>query len=364
MIAPVCPSQDAPCVAPPTFASRLDAGSNNIYLLRLLGAVVVLAVHSFVLTGVPELEPSRALFAGTTESSSLAVGMFFIFSGFLVARSALRSRSGDYFRARVRRLYPALIVLLLLQTFVLGPAMTTMSYPAYLAHPDTWRALLRGLLLSPPLGLPGLFPDNPVPLAVNGSLWTLRFEAAFWVMLAVLAPLGWLGRRGALALFMLSAATVLPASALGLKAHVITTDLTEFLGGAALFAWRASIPHRPSLAALAAVLLVAGCYTPVGPLVICLTLPYLVLYLGLTPPVLRLPDDISYGTYRYAFPIQQTLVALIGASLGPWRLTALALPPTLLCAILSRRFDERPTLRRRRADRHSPAEPLLQAERA
>ena len=62
----------------------------------------------------------------------------------------------------------------------------------------------------------------------------------------------------------------------------------------------------------------------------------------------HLPDYISYGAYLYAFPIQQTLVALLDRSLGPWSLTALSLPPTIICGILSRRLIERPTQRRRR----------------
>ena len=345
-------TRNATPAAPPTFASRLEGGPNNIDLLRLAGAVGVLFVHSFVLTGVPDAEPSAALFGHATELGALAVGMFFVCSGFLVARSALRSRLREFVRARVLRLYPALVVVLVLQALVLGPALTEHGARAYLADPETWRALGRGLLLSPPLGLPGVFPDNPVPLAVNGSLWTLRFEAVAWAMLAVMAPLGLLGRRGTLALFALCAATVLQAATYGLTLLAIASDLTDFLAGAAMFAWRGAIPHRAWLAALAAALLLAGCYTAAAPLVICLTLPYLTLYLGFTRPLVRLPDDVSYGAYLYAFPIQQTLVALIGPAISPaispWALTALALPPTLACAILSRRLVERPTQRRRR----------------
>ena len=332
-----------------SFATRLESGGNNIDLLRLSGAVVVLFVHSFVLTGVPGDEPTAILFGHGTDLGTLVVGMFFVFSGFLVTRSALRLRFPDYARARVLRLYPALVMLLLLQTFALGAAMTTLPPRAYIADFETWRALLSGLLLSPPLGLPGLFPDTPVPFAVNGSLWTLRFEAAFWAMLAVLAPLGLLGRRGTLLLFALATAGVLPAAGQGLKAMTIASYLADFLAGAALYAWRDAIPHRPALATLAAFLLFVGCWTPAAPLAICLTLPYCVMYLGLTRPVLRLPDDISYGAYLYAFPIQQTLVALLDRSLGPWSLTVFSLPPTIICGILSRRLIEHSTQRHHRA---------------
>jgi peptidoglycan/LPS O-acetylase OafA/YrhL len=45
--------------------------------------------------------------------------------------------------------------------------------------------------------------------------------------------------------------------------------------------------------------------------------------------------DFSYGTYLYAFPIQQLIVHGIGHSLPAGELFMLATPPTLLCAVLS-----------------------------
>ncbi|MDT7951234.1 MAG: hypothetical protein RQ966_06985, partial [Acetobacteraceae bacterium] len=281
-------------------AARLESGPNNIDLLRLLGAIAVLAVHSFVLTGAATAEPSAVLFGHRADLSSLAVGMFFVFSRFLVTRSALHASFSDYVRARAARIYPGLMAVLLLQVFVLGPAMTALPAVAYLHDAGTWRALWRGLLFSPTPGLPGVFAANPVPLAVNGSLWTLRVEVACWALLAGLAPLGLLGRRGTLALLGVGLGCVLPASSLGLMPMTVVCDGTLFLAGAALFAWREAVPHRGWLAAVAGAGLVLGCRTGAAPVVICLTLPYLVLYLGLSRPVLRLAADISYGTYLYA----------------------------------------------------------------
>lgn len=53
--------------------------------------------------------------------------------------------------------------------------------------------------------------------------------------------------------------------------------------------------------------------------------------------------DYSYGTYLYAFPLQGLAVWLWGP-LTPHLNVALAIPPTLLCAILSWHLIERPTL--------------------
>ena len=54
--------------------------------------------------------------------------------------------------------------------------------------------------------------------------------------------------------------------------------------------------------------------------------------------------DYSYGVYIYAFPIQQSLLAL-WPNLRPLQLLGLALPITLAVAALSWHFVEQPALR-------------------
>ncbi|HVR92707.1 MAG TPA: hypothetical protein VHI75_02590, partial [Casimicrobiaceae bacterium] len=53
--------------------------------------------------------------------------------------------------------------------------------------------------------------------------------------------------------------------------------------------------------------------------------------------------DFSYGLYIYAFPVQQTLVALFPAWGRPEHFAA-AYAATLLCAVVSWRFVEAPAL--------------------
>jgi peptidoglycan/LPS O-acetylase OafA/YrhL len=58
--------------------------------------------------------------------------------------------------------------------------------------------------------------------------------------------------------------------------------------------------------------------------------------------------DYSYGVYIYAFPVQQTVMHLRPEA-GPWENVALAVPPTLLLAVLSWHWVEAPALDRRRS---------------
>jgi peptidoglycan/LPS O-acetylase OafA/YrhL len=75
---------------------------------------------------------------------------------------------------------------------------------------------------------------------------------------------------------------------------------------------------------------------------------YTVLYLSTSPKV-RLPNlarwgDLSYGTYIWAFPVQQTIAAILGAAVTWYWMTAAALPIVVLLALASWHFVESPCL--------------------
>jgi peptidoglycan/LPS O-acetylase OafA/YrhL len=57
--------------------------------------------------------------------------------------------------------------------------------------------------------------------------------------------------------------------------------------------------------------------------------------------------DWSYGTYLYAFPVQQFVLWISNKTLGPYELFVLAFAATLPCAALSWRFVEQPALMRK-----------------
>ena len=324
--------------------------------MRLGGACLVLFSHSFVLTGQPMSEPLAWLLGHATDGGRLAVGMFFVVSGFLVTRSALAHAAADYLQARLLRLWPALAVLLVLQTLVLGPAATERSVAAYFADGSTWDALARGMLFNPRQGLPDVFVHNPLPYEVNGSLWTLRVELACYLAVLAAATLGLL--RGpvvfacaATGLAVIGAGPVIDLKLSGPGVPILMCGV-QFAMGALLWLYRDAVPRHAVLAAAAAAAMWLSTRTWAGPVVICLVLPYLVIWVGLAAPVaeraMRRLGDISYGAYLYAFPVQQALVAWLGPEIGPWRLTALAIPPVLLLGVASRRLVERPALRLKR----------------
>src|SRR5262249_18258566 len=97
---------------------------------------------------------------------------------------------------RVLRLWPALIVVVILSAAVLGPAVTTWSQHDYFASPLPQDYVTSNIGLDIVYNLPGVFHSNPFPDGVNGSLWTLPVEAKAYLIVLVLGVLR-IGRRPA-----------------------------------------------------------------------------------------------------------------------------------------------------------------------
>ena len=159
--------------------------SNNITPLRLAAAWVVLLNHSFAL-----YDNSKDLFVyylGFWGMGSIAMSIFFIISGYLLTASWKKQYGLKRFLAnRALRIFPALIIITLFCVFVLGPAMTTLPLKQYFTMHETWMYLSNMFGFWIEYNLPGLFQDNPYPVVVNGSLWTLPVELAMYLLLEIL----------------------------------------------------------------------------------------------------------------------------------------------------------------------------------
>lgn len=321
---------------------------NHFNTIRLAMALLVVWSHSFALAlGTEAGEPISRLLGGHLNAGSVAVRVFFVVSGLLIARSFEASRSlGSYFRKRVLRIHPGYLVAVAICTFVVVPAYSAGPPPRFdaaMAAEWLWQnALLRAYI---PVG--AVFPDNPGH-AVNGALWSISFE--FWCYIGVAAlGLGGLLRRPALLVAILIAIMLTRTGldltgrkpGLGIIGEIIgwpylwTAMAPCFLVGVVLSKLGQRIPRSRSLllAWLAAVIAAAhlfGASPLVFDLIFVPALGYAVMYLAFAPS--RLPDlavhgDFSYGTYLYGFPVQQMLLASFAL---PFPLYVLA---SLVCSL-------------------------------
>src|SRR5829696_8261681 len=105
---------------------------DNFTIIRLGLALAVVVSHAFsVTTGSPDAEPLvRATGFSLGEH---AVNGFFAVSGFLVTMSYDRRGPRDYALARLLRIVPAFAAATLAVALLLGPVLTRVPTPEYLA---------------------------------------------------------------------------------------------------------------------------------------------------------------------------------------------------------------------------------------
>jgi peptidoglycan/LPS O-acetylase OafA/YrhL len=158
-----------------------DLSRNNLDFLRLVLASTVFLFHVHALTDIPAFWTFAKFL-----SAPFAVKSFFVISGLLIYRSYVRSSSiSSYFEKRVRRIYPAYFTVVVLAALLLFP-LSTQSVSQYFGI-GFWKYLGANLVflnfLAP--SLPGVFTFNSIP-AVNGALWTLKIEVAFYLFIPIM----------------------------------------------------------------------------------------------------------------------------------------------------------------------------------
>ena len=145
--------------------------------------------HSFIISG--DTVEDKLLPWGIDNVIGYSVlPIFFALSGFLVAASLVRTRSMPIFLGlRGLRILPALLVEITLSALLLGPLLTGFSLRDYYTGTEFFQYFLNCIGYIH-YHLPGVFLTHPVPRTVNGSLWTVPYEAKCYLALAALAILG------------------------------------------------------------------------------------------------------------------------------------------------------------------------------
>src|SRR6266568_7806983 len=205
---------------------------NNFDALRLIAALSVVFSHSFLIAeGSEAREPFVWITGNQCILGLVGVFVFFVISGYLVTESYCRHPDpGRFAVRRMLRIYPGLVINVLICALLLGPVVSSLPPAAYLVNPELGQFLSMALSLDPgPLQLPGvLFADNSVGLLINGSLWTLRYEVMMYVMIVLLGMARLLHLRTAIILTGIGVAAVYFENAL--KPFGDLGEMAWFLG--------------------------------------------------------------------------------------------------------------------------------------
>ncbi len=391
--------------SPPALLSR----ENSLTFLRLAFALAVVFGHAFVLGGFGE-EPLHRLTHGALSGRELAVHGFFILSGFLIVKSLDENPSLWRFAChRAFRILPAFWVYLGLMVFAVAPWLIAARWPDRFSYVErltlgplpAWNYFVKNWALQGgEFNLAPLFSSNPVRFDVNGSLWSVCFEARLYLYAAAAVGARRLPARAALLGAVLAAAAawsfgwivaaffavvclwrVLVPSGRGTAVlfafvyalHAVLTFAPQalqvlpmrlvlwllpvfdepfrisalaFLGGALCWRYRTLLRWETRWLLLATTALAVGVACGQWSFVMPLALPYVVLFLGARLPFQKVErwGDFSYGIYLFSFPLQQLLTHYGVARAGLPIYLAASLAFSITAGVLSWFCVEKPAL--------------------
>ncbi|QYZ79387.1 acyltransferase [Methanofollis formosanus] len=322
---------------------------NNFDFLRLASALVIIVSHAYALQigygSMYRYDPM--IFIGTTALASL-----FVISGHLISQSWIYQPDlKRYLWKRILRVFPGLFPAILFTLFIIGPIATIFSLPDYLGallSPSTLMAMpffMNGACI-------GLFDQNPVTF-VNASLWTIPVEFSMYLVVAFLGVLGCLRKKWIL-LSMIAANFLVWILFYQDPSLAKVRFILYFLIGTYLAIHHPDHRYRPVTAGILGFLLVLTIFSPVYEFVALVAVPYIVLCIAhlKIAPLNNFGErgDFSYGVYIYAYPIQQTIVVLLGPSLPLWLYCSLSIALTFPLAYLSWHLIEKKALALKQID--------------
>lgn len=151
---------------------------NAFNFIRIICCLIVIYEHAVVLSD------SSYVCLGLR---SIAVNVFFILSGFWVTQSYFRSSSlKDFWLKRCKKIFPQYFLLIMTSIFFLS-FFSSLSFRNYFFNKDIFKYFIANVItlnfIHPTL--PGVF-NGINDSAVNGSLWTIKIEIGFYIILPLI----------------------------------------------------------------------------------------------------------------------------------------------------------------------------------
>ena len=293
---------------------------NNYDFLRIFAAFCIIFFHSFALLNKSEEDPLLQLSGGQLHFSFIGLSIFFCISGYLIAKSAVKSPTViNYLWKRLLRIQPLLIITCFFTIFFIGPLFTQLSLKDYFSNTETY-TYFRNIL--PVFGmqftLPGVFMHH-VDKGVNGSLWTLIVEERMYLLMTLIFLYKKDKSKYFLGLMLIINILYI------INRYFFSGEILPYLSGAGfyyslLFLNSASLyllkfkfrKNQFLVISISFICFLSGILFPQLNLVFFFALPVLVNSIAKLKGKLNFAGkygDFTYGTYIFSFPVQQMLIA-------------------------------------------------------
>ena len=271
------------------------------------------------------------------------VTMFFVLSGYLIVSAKLKSQKMIFLLNRIVRIYPAYLVVIAMCTIILWQLSDQLSYTNILKYVLHNAAFANFMM--PSFG--DALIDNRVN-AINGSLWTLKIEVAFYVFVLMFSCC--IKSRVFWVLIMLSSifyqfiiGKIVGHEWESILQRQFPGQLVFFGLGASLYLYfetRNSFHALIMFAVMASSVVVLTDHMIAVKMLLCTVVLY---SLRTLRQITLLKHDVSYTIYLVHFPIIQFAYASFGAELGVFGHVILVLT-ILSAAVLVTICVEKPVL--------------------
>ncbi|MDQ6903452.1 MAG: acyltransferase [Bacteroidota bacterium] len=331
--------------------------NNNFNFLRIFAAILVCITHSYAITGHALNEPLHQLTQGHFYFSSLGLYIFFFTSGYLVTRSAATTKSPIfYLQKRALRIYPALLIVVIISVFIAGPFLSSYHVSKYFSATETWKYLWTASGLKIRFSLPGVFEDPRFAMkGFNGSLWSIKLELEMYALLFLLMISGVMkSKKILIIIFVTLIIAFIFLNDLGqysilMPDHKNLLLAVTFLFGGIMQTNFISKKISVYLLTVSGLLLLAKI---TGIIKVDIMLDEVIFFSLATYFIafsnwftIKIKNDISYGVYIYTFPLQQFFFQLFAFSQSPLVNFLLSLCCSGLLAFLSWIYIEKPALK-------------------
>jgi len=336
-----------------TLGEATKGKSANLQIIRFIAAIMVIISHSFALSqGTDNKEYLIILSQGQITMGGLAVSIFFLAGGYLITKSMLKYKKfKTYFKVRLLRIFPALIFVVLISAFIIGPILSTNTIKTYFSSSLTYRYLLNGILLLQH-NLPGVFEKNVYVSTINGALWTIPVEFLCYIACYLCYKLGLLKKDK---FYFTIPFVIFACVAVKYLSRVIPTleamsrPCLLFYIGIFYYIYRNKVVLNKVYAIICSILLVV-CSTFGGlNFAMLLFFPYIMLtmFFGTKQYINKFSKlgDYSYGIYLWGFPVQQIVVSLNEGRMNPYWNMCWSIPVAIVLGIATYYIVEKPLIK-------------------
>lgn len=327
------------------------SAANSFNALRFFFCLIVIARHY--------LDSARIEFAYIKLlDSHISVCAFFILSGYWVTKSYLKSRNVRmFYKKRFMRIFP-LYFLSVFGFACLLVFFSDLSASEYFSSLGFWKYLFWNALtlnfIAP--SLPGVFAQNTFS-AVNGSLWTIKVEVGFYLILPALVffldRLSGVKKKNIfLAVIYIisvlwSALLKRYASTLGLPGQLswqLPGFMSFFASGMAFVYNEDALVKIGRFMIFPALIVFAAHYITGTEILMPFALSAIIMFLGNRLRFLSeigQPADYSYGMYLFHFPLINIFVSLGFPERSPVFSLLIITATTLAMAFIAEKYIQR-----------------------